>query len=325
MIGRVTLLLFLLWPAVGLTAERLPCPVDVSTDLPPTVRGLDETADTLRQDDNVPRYVFRFPDAYGDDFRNQRFQSPASAQLVGALFVFPTRGGTQWCSGDPSLITLAWSSGSDLLPAADQVLLSDTLEFAEFSSHLFDLDSTWRGQPQQFVFVDLTEHNVALDSGQWFHLGYSAVFNSPDDSLAILSDDGNPETSWASEFYNSSFALMRDDWRGVNFFIRAILELPSGVRVLRPGAVPQNFGLLTAFPNPFNAQTTVTFVTPAAGNMRLDVFDVLGRHVASPLSGFQTAGEHSISLTADSWPSGTYLIRLSSASRSDLLKVMLEK
>ncbi len=303
----------------------LPCAVNVVADFPRGTRGLDQTADTLQRDDNVPHFVFRFPDAFGDDFRNQRFQSPASAQLIGALFVFPTRHGTQWSSGDPSLITLAWPSGSDSLPAADQVWLQDTLEYAEFSSHVFELDSVWHGQPQQFVFVDLTEHGVALDSGQWFHLGYSAIFNSPDDSLAVLSDDGNPETSWASEYYNGSFALMRSDWRGVNFFIRAIIELPSGVQVLEPGAAPQDFQLLSAYPNPFNAQTTIAFRVPTTGDVQLDVFDVLGRCVASPLSGFQSAGVHQFSLSAENWPSGIYLLRLQSASRQDLLKIILEK
>lgn len=302
-----------------------PCLVDVITDVPRGARGLDQTEDTLRHDDNVPRFVFRFPDAFGDDFRNQRFQSPATSQVIGALFVFPTRNGTQWSSGDPSLITLAWLSGSDSLPAEDQVLLRDTLDHAGFSLHLFDLDSAWRGQQEQMVFVDLTEHDLELDSGQWFHLGYSAIFNSPDDSLAILSDDGNPETSWASEYYNGSFALMRDDWRGVNFFIRAIIELPTGVRILEPGAAARDFQLLSAYPNPFNAQTTIDFVMPAAGDVQLDVFDVLGRRVASPLSGFHSAGVHRASLSAGNWPSGVYLLRLQSGSHQNQLKILLEK
>jgi hypothetical protein len=317
---------FTAWPVAALWAGRSPCPADVVVQVMTSeLRSLDQSSDTLRHDDNVPRFVFRFPDAFGDDYRNDRFVAPGPVQLAGALFVFPTRNGSQWTSGDPDLVTLVWPSAADSLPVANQILLSDTMEYSELSPHLFSLDSVWHGNLAQFVFVDLSAYALQLDSAQAFHLGYTAVRNSDDDSLAILSDDGIPETNWASEYCNGSFVLMRSDWRGVNLFIRAVVETPTGLRILDPEPGPHNFALISAYPNPFNSTTLATYEIKSPGYVRLDVFDLVGRLVATPVAGFRYPGTHHVLLVAEDWSSGVYLLRLQSASSRDVLKIILEK
>jgi hypothetical protein len=47
-------------------------------------------------------------------------------------------------------------------------------------------------------------------------------------------------------------------------------------------------------PNPFGASTRVEFVVPEAAHVRLDVYDVTGRHVAKLAEGDRTAGRHSV-------------------------------
>ena len=41
------------------------------------------------------------------------------------------------------------------------------------------------------------------------------------------------------------------------------------------------FGIASAAPNPFNPETRITLTVPLAGQVTADVFDVLGRHVAT--------------------------------------------
>ena len=297
---------------------------DLASSIPAAgVSSLDQATDTLRHDNNVPRFVFRYPDAFGDDYRNQRFQSPHDAILTGAFFVFPTRGGVQWTTGDPDLVTMVWQMGTDSLPDPDQVLVRDTLEYAAFSANIYALDSAWHDTAAQLIFVDLLDHALHLDSGAWFHLGYTALINSDDDSLAILSDEGIPETAWASEYYNGSFQLMSAGWLGVNFFIRALVESTEGVEILRP--VPRQFELLSAYPNPFNAQTRIDYVVSHSGVVRLDVFDLAGRKLSSPVSEFQSAGNYSLHLSNDNWSSGSYWVRLSTGAERHVIKIILEK
>ncbi len=69
-------------------------------------------------------------------------------------------------------------------------------------------------------------------------------------------------------------------------------------------------GLAPAFPNPFSDSTTLAFTLPHPGNVRLDVFDVLGRRVLVLADAFLPAGAHTLPLDGAALPSGSYLCRL---------------
>ncbi len=65
------------------------------------------------------------------------------------------------------------------------------------------------------------------------------------------------------------------------------------------------------YPNPFNPSTNITFGLPEAGKVTLEVYDVMGRKVASLLSEEQrSAGIHTVYLDASTLASGMYLYRL---------------
>lgn len=50
------------------------------------------------------------------------------------------------------------------------------------------------------------------------------------------------------------------------------------------------------YPNPFAGETTVPFTLPNAAHVQLDIFDLLGRKVASVIRKNLLPGEHSINL-----------------------------
>ncbi|MBU0507562.1 T9SS type A sorting domain-containing protein [bacterium] len=286
---------------------------------------LDEPTDTLRQDDNRPVYAFRFPDAYGDDLRNQRFRAPDRAHVRGVLFAFPTRGSAQWTTGSPDLVVKLWPMGEDSLPVAGGEWLSDTVAFEEWASHVYSLDSTWRGDSTQFVYVDLATHEIQLDSGQWFHAGYSAVLEAGD-SLAILADDGIPETSYASEWYNGRFVLMRDGWRSVNFFMRVVVSLDSaGLNVLGPDGTVADLSLCTVYPNPFNSRTTISFDVIRPGIVRLSMFDLLGRERLLLLDEHKSAGRYRVNLDGNDLSSGVYFVQVWTLGRRQAIRLVLTK
>ena len=68
-------------------------------------------------------------------------------------------------------------------------------------------------------------------------------------------------------------------------------------------------------PNPFPRGTTIHFRLPAAGPVRLGIFDLAGRQVARLLDGTRTAGEHSVAWQAEDVPNGVYYARLESGGR----------
>ena len=89
--------------------------------------------------------------------------------------------------------------------------------------------------------------------------------------------------------------------------------------------VPAAFRLDQNYPNPFNPATTIRYALAQAGPVRLDVFDVLGRRVATLADGFQTPGTYVVDFDAGHLPSGPYFYRLQTAGGIETRRMMLIK
>jgi hypothetical protein len=83
------------------------------------------------------------------------------------------------------------------------------------------------------------------------------------------------------------------------------------------GSLPTVYALEQNYPNPFNPVTTITFAIPNQDNgggtrhsVSLQVFDLLGRPVATLAAGMYEAGTHAVRFDASRLSSGTYVCRL---------------
>lgn len=85
------------------------------------------------------------------------------------------------------------------------------------------------------------------------------------------------------------------------------------------------FFLLESYPNPFNPSTTIKYELSVASHVLLRVYDPLGREVATLVDGIQTQGIHYMRWNASHHPSGVYLCRLQSESRTEIMKLVLAK
>ncbi len=73
---------------------------------------------------------------------------------------------------------------------------------------------------------------------------------------------------------------------------------------------PLQFKLYGNYPNPFNPSTTIKFSMSKASNVRLEVFDVLGRLVAVQDLGVRQAGDQEVEFNGLKLASGVYTYRL---------------
>lgn len=89
--------------------------------------------------------------------------------------------------------------------------------------------------------------------------------------------------------------------------------------------LPKEISLGQNYPNPFNPSTTLEFSLNAPQQVRLDVFDMLGRKVATLADGAFTAGKHTASFNASDLPSGIYVYRLQAGTQSFTRKMILVK
>ncbi|MEW6753915.1 MAG: T9SS type A sorting domain-containing protein, partial [Candidatus Latescibacterota bacterium] len=103
--------------------------------------------------------------------------------------------------------------------------------------------------------------------------------------------------------------------------------LPPVTAVETPGSagVPRESRLLSCYPNPFNATTTIPYVLSAAGPVRLTVYDALGAEVATLRRGWQEAGPHSVTWHPTDCASGVYYCRLSADAVRQTRKLVLSK
>ncbi|MEM1044232.1 MAG: T9SS type A sorting domain-containing protein, partial [Bacteroidota bacterium] len=67
---------------------------------------------------------------------------------------------------------------------------------------------------------------------------------------------------------------------------------------------------LAAFPNPLRSETTIRYALAETAEVRLAVYDVLGRQVALLAEGRQEAGPHAATFDARGLATGTYVYRL---------------
>ncbi|TVQ14397.1 MAG: T9SS C-terminal target domain-containing protein [Balneolaceae bacterium] len=86
-----------------------------------------------------------------------------------------------------------------------------------------------------------------------------------------------------------------------------------------------SFRLEQNYPNPFNPTTNIRFSLDEAAHVRLAVYDLLGRVVATPVNGNHTAGVHTIGFDASHLSSGVYLYRLEAGNRQLTRKMLLIK
>jgi hypothetical protein len=89
--------------------------------------------------------------------------------------------------------------------------------------------------------------------------------------------------------------------------------------------VPNTFSLLQNYPNPFNPVTTIRFVIPDAGHVKLAVYNVLGQVVRVAVDEKMRQGEHSLILDGSSFSSGVYFYRLEYDGVVKVRKMMLIK
>ncbi|MDX1421233.1 MAG: T9SS type A sorting domain-containing protein, partial [Rubricoccaceae bacterium] len=99
-------------------------------------------------------------------------------------------------------------------------------------------------------------------------------------------------------------------------------EAPGAARAASATADPASAPVAVA-PNPFSRGAVLSFAVAEATDVRLAVYDVLGREVAVLLDGPAEAGAHRVVLDGRGLAAGTYLWRLVAGERVETGRVTL--
>ena len=80
------------------------------------------------------------------------------------------------------------------------------------------------------------------------------------------------------------------------------------------GGAPKVFALMQNYPNPFNPTTTISYDLPKTSYVRVVIYDVLGRVVATLVDGVQAANSYRLEWNASNVASGMYFYRMNARS-----------
>jgi hypothetical protein len=89
--------------------------------------------------------------------------------------------------------------------------------------------------------------------------------------------------------------------------------------------VADEFLLNEAYPNPFNNTCLISFSISNAAHVRIDIFNLLGQVVATPLDKEIAAGTQSVNYRADNLSSGVYFYQVTYNGLSQTRKLVLLK
>jgi hypothetical protein len=89
--------------------------------------------------------------------------------------------------------------------------------------------------------------------------------------------------------------------------------------------IPKEYKLYQNFPNPFNPSTTINFDIVKAGNVKIVLYDVLGREVKTIVNENTEPGRFKIVFNADNLASGLYFYKITSNDFTDVKKMLVVK
>jgi len=112
---------------------------------------------------------------------------------------------------------------------------------------------------------------------------------------------------------------------GDNLYIDSLCTgYPVGINT-NNNEIPKVYSLNQNYPNPFNPSTQISFGLPKSGNVKLVVFDILGREVKTLVNEFQTAGTHNITFDGSALASGIYFYTITANEFTATKKMLLVK
>ena len=125
---------------------------------------------------------------------------------------------------------------------------------------------------------------------------------------------------------NTNGAVCTQDGRALSNGLSATVTGPAAKSV----AALQTFALYANYPNPFNAETQMTYALPVAGAVELAIYNVRGQRVRTLVQGVQAAGRYQIvwdgrNDTGAALASGVYLSRLASTQGVRVRQLLLIK
>jgi len=158
------------------------------------------------------------------------------------------------------------------------------------------------------------------------------LLNNPQDGKPYFASDVYNDTTYQIAFYSGTANVSLT----IPAFGSAVLIVSDSLRTITvpkitsvkqstESTIPENYSLLQNYPNPFNPTTTINYQLPQDGLVRLNVYDMLGREIATLANERRSAGSYSAVWNASGFASGVYFYKLTVGNYSNIKRMTLLK
>ena len=177
-----------------------------------------------------------------------------------------------------------------------------------------------------FVFTPANLNITVNDTVRWVNIIGNHNVIADDDSFT----NGPPSTdNWVydnvftSAGVNPYFCVLHGGPGGSG--MAGVVTVQNPVSVSNQDLVVNNFKLEQNCPNPFNPSTVIKFTTAEKSNVKLTVYNSIGRKISTLLNEVKSQGTFTIEFDGSNLPSGIYYLRLQAGIFTDIKKMVLLK
>jgi hypothetical protein len=171
-------------------------------------------------------------------------------------------------------------------------------------------------------FADDYDFDMPKDSLRW-------QVSVSDDTLKFDFDADTKDLILTAPEYADVFTVtitVTDDSGATtegSFYVNVTYD-PTAIENLENG-IPTSYILKQNYPNPFNPTTHIKFGIPQAGDVLVEVYNLLGQKIVTLFDGYKSAGYHVVDFDASNLPTGIYFYRIKADKFQNVKKMMLVK
>ncbi len=121
--------------------------------------------------------------------------------------------------------------------------------------------------------------------------------------------------------------LLQVDRNGVDagWYIDFITIQQDSVSIRDDTRIPSKISLFQNYPNPFNSSTLISYELPSHSDIKIDIFDIVGRKIATIQEKEKPAGVHNVIWNAENLSSGVYFYKLQADDFEGTRRMILVK
>lgn len=222
-----------------------------------------------------------------------------NSTLVG--YHYSVNGGTSWTVAT-NLETVGSEYPAYISVSSDSNRADGGYIAIAIQRNIGDTITVRRGIPGLFSNVTVKANEFRSSR---FNSPVVAIYRNGTEKYSALAYTGLSASNWTSNIYFDSENLISS--------------------ITNTSTIAESYKLEQNFPNPFNPSTTIRFSIPSSSLVKLAVFDITGREVATLVNEHLSSGTFEYDFNATNLTSGVYFYKLSTNEFSEVKRMMLVK